>query len=247
LVGRLAEEAERTGWRQAAQAVLADEPGLLKYVNDERSGDWRFILPRPPEGEALCVGGALSPLPLALARTCVSVAVRCEPAEGRFLLARARQEGLSNISVLHMDLDPNWRYDLVAVLRAPLIDDGREFVVRRPSSMANAVKSGGVLYLEVDAPALLWPPAMLNGRLRGLGFSAMRFYWPRPTFERCEALFPLGDRRLQRYYLDYQFFAMSPGRRVLRLLLRAASAAGLFEFTLPGYMVVARRTGGVRP
>src|SRR5207249_2101690 len=119
----------------------------------------------------------------------------------------------------------------------------------RPTSLvaAHAVRPGGVLYMRVDTLALLRPPAILRARLRRLGFSSVRFYWPKPTFDRCEMLFPLGDRRMQRYYLDNQFFAMSMGRRVLRALLRVASAAGLFELTLPGYMVVARRAEGVKP
>jgi hypothetical protein len=51
----------------------------------------------------------------------------------------------------------------------------------------------------------------------------------------------MGDRRLQRYYLGQMFFGTSVPRRVIRAALRVASALGLFEMILPGYVVIARR------
>jgi hypothetical protein len=53
-------------------------------------------------------------------------------------------------------------------------------------------------------------------------------------------LIPLGDTRLQRYYVRYIFFAMSPLRKLLRQVLAGAVALRLFELTLPQYIAVAR-------
>jgi hypothetical protein len=59
-------------------------------------------------------------------------------------------------------------------------------------------------------------------------------------------LFPLGDRRMQRYYLDNLYFAISPGKRTLLSLLKVAATVGLFEMSLPGYMAVATKRGRVQ-
>jgi hypothetical protein len=243
MIMRLATEAERGNWRHAARAVLKNEPGLFSYVSDERSGDWRFILPHMPSGRALCVGGALSPVPIALAQTCTFVEVLCGPVEGSFLMARARQEGVGNLTIRHSGPPGREPYDLVAVLRS----EGRLSPHRHDlPELALSVRAGGSLYLEVARPALLSPPALLRRRLRHLGFGELRFYWPKPTFRRCEMLFPLGDRRMQRYYLDNLYFAISPGKRTLLSLLKVAATVGLFEMSLPGYMAVATKRGRVQ-
>lgn len=81
-------------------------------------------------------------------------------------------------------------------------------------------------------------------RLRRLGFTDVTFYWPKPGFAPIEMLMPLGDRRLQRYYLRRLFFGTSPSRKVLRSALTLLSEAGLFEMVLPGYIAVARKRAG---
>ncbi|MGA7730442.1 MAG: hypothetical protein WCD37_04115 [Chloroflexia bacterium] len=240
LLPRLAVAAEQDGWRAAALALLSDWPDLLQYVSDERSGDWRFLLPRLPKGRALCAGGALSPVPFALARTCEAVEVVCSDAEGRFLMARARQEGYLNVTPVSPDAVRGGSYHVVAALRSPFkIGNWQSSGLTR---LAEAVRAAGFLYLEVDRPALFTLPRSIRARLRPLGFSPVKCWWPKPTFRHCEMLLPLGDRRLQRYYLDYQFFAMSPQRRVLRAALKLAVALDLFHLTLPEYIVLAQRS-----
>src|SRR5205807_845467 len=104
---------------------------------------------------------------------------------------------------LHMGTKLCGDYDLVAALRSPF---ARGAWRRELTRFGHAVAYGGILYLEVDEPALLRPPALLKGQLKRLGFSAARFYWPKPGFRMAEMLLPLGIRSLQRYYLDFQFF-----------------------------------------
>ena len=236
----------RTGWREPVSVVLESDPALLRYASDERSADWRFLLPHLPTGRALCVGGALSPAPLALAGSCRDVTVVCDREEGDFLLARAHDSGVFNIAVAGIDEIPVARgeYDLVAALRSPF---GHGAWRQHLRALPGAVAAGGILYLEVDEPAVVRPPMLLKDQLKRMGFTRARLYWPKPTFQRCEMLFPLGSRRLQKYYLDNQFYAMSPGRKALRTLLRTAVAAGLFELTLPEYMVLARRLAAGTP
>ena len=246
LLYQLAVEAERTGWRPAVLALLSGRPDLLRYVGDERAGDWRFLLPELPRRDALCVGGALSAVPLVLARTCERVTVQCGATAGRFLLARAREEGLSNVCVVADSRSARrGPYDLVALLRSPL-RAGRWRKIPLPE-LARHVSMHGSLYVEVDSPALLAPPAALRRNLARSGLPDVSFYWPKPTFGRCEMLMPVGNGRddlpIQRYYLDYQFFAMSAPRRALRAALKLLLAAGLFHLTVPEYAALARRAG----
>ncbi|MEO5953191.1 MAG: hypothetical protein ABIQ44_12060, partial [Chloroflexia bacterium] len=198
LLARLADGAERDGWRSATLSLLTPYSDLLRYVGDERSADWRFLLPELPEGNLLCVGGALSSIPLSLARTCRSVTVECSRMQARFLLARARQDGFFNVSVVP-HVESGAKYDLVAVLRSPLRKGA--WHRRKLSVWTEKTRPGGWFYLEVDKPALFAPPTLLRVALRRAGFSEQALYWPKPTFQHCEMLIPLEDRDLQRYYL----------------------------------------------
>jgi hypothetical protein len=127
---------------------------------------------------------------------------------------------------------PPGRFDLVAVLAGP---------VPAARALAEWVAPGGALYLSVRRPPLLAPPTRARARLRRAGFSHIVCYWAKPNPARPELLLPLDDRRLQWYYIDSLYFAISPTRRLLRLGLRGLIAAGLFEWALPHYCVVARR------
>lgn len=254
---RLTSEAGRLGWREAVLHTLRGDDPLLQYMADERAADWRFLLPKPPNGRILCVGGALSAVPLVLAGRCQQVVVECSPAEAEFLLLRAHEEGLSNVEAT-LSLPGSFKrsllhgaeeFDLVAFLRPrPSL---RVPPARRgdllSAEIALQVKPGGHLYVEIDRPAVVVPPALVQRRLRQLGFNEIEHFWPKPTFADCEMLLPLGDRRLQHYYLSHVFFAMSWPRRVLRPILNVLVWAGLFELTLPGYMVLARRESREHP
>ncbi len=239
---RIVAEAQAGGWRSTVTNLLAlHHPNLFRYVADERAGDWRFLLPGPPRGSVLCAGGALSPVPFSLARTSDRVVVSTHELDSTFLRVRAHEEGLLNIHPISYPLSEFVeQFDLVAGLRpAPGLPG--EWRRSRLRDVTDRVKAGGHLYLEIDRLAILSPPALLRRQLKSLGFTRVAFYWPKPTFSACELLIPLEDRRLQRYYLGNMFFAMSFQRRVLRRLLQVAVLLGLFELTLPGYMVVARR------
>jgi hypothetical protein len=253
LLDRLATSAEHDGWRAAVIALLSGYPDLLRYVGDERAGDWRFLLPELPAGDVLCVGGSLSPVPLSLARTCRSVTVQCGAVHGRFLLARAREEGFSNVSVVS-STGVAREYGTIAVLRSPMRAGAWRGWAGFPQrsgrdlqGLLKMIRPGGWLYAEVDSPAVSAPPGVMRRRLRRSGYSAVEFYWPKPTFRHCEMLMPMGDRDVQSYYLDYQFFATSPARRILRFVLRMAVKLGLFDLTVPAYSVLARRGSGDRP
>lgn len=213
------------------------------------AADWRFLLPALPHGQVLCIGGAEAGVPLALAATSAAVVALAPPRvlapqqEAARAAGYAPIHGLAGGSRRRLLAIPPGAFDLVAVLRPapgmgapPLAGSGL-------ASLAQAVAPGGTLYLEIARPALLVPPARLRRRLAGLGFGRVRTYWPKPTFARCELFLPLGDRRFQCYYLAEVFFAMSPARRLLRRGLAALVAVGLFEWTLPGYAVVATRAG----
>jgi hypothetical protein len=241
---RLAQRATEIGWRKAVLDTLGGSPGLFQYVGDERAADWRFLLPRLPRGDVLCVGGALSPVPITLAHTCRRLALIGHAENVAFLKVRAEEEGCGNIEAIADSEISNHnlgQFDLVAALRSAPDGISLSWNDLELSQLASWVREGGYLYLEVDRMALRMPPAVMRRRLRRLGFSRVRCYWPKPTFSSCEMLLPLGDLRLQRYYLNHVFFAMSRRRRLLRRLLAVAVELGLFELTLPGYMVMARR------
>jgi hypothetical protein len=240
-IASITNHAGRTDWREAVLHHLQDAPDLLRYVGDERGGDWRFLLPAPVRGKVLCLGGALSPVPLTLARSCEQVEVRGEEAESSFLLLRAEQEDIRNIKASD-EAAPGGAdrsYDLVAALRSSPSGLTPRWAGLDLKQIAAAVRPSGWLYLEVDRPALLSPPRLMRARLKRLGFSQVVVYWPKPTLSSCEILLPIEDRRIQRYYVGYIFFAMSPVRRLLRRALAAAVALRLFEFTLPQYVLIA--------
>lgn len=244
---RLAEQAANIGWRKAVLDTLGSHPELFQYVGDERAADWRFLLPQLPRGQALCIGGALSPIPVTLARTCQRVVIRAtHPEDIAFLKTRAQEEGCGNIEAVLLSNRDTQSFDLVAALRSAPDGIGSKWTDLGLPAIISHVRQGGHLYLEIDHPAFRLPPAVMRRRLRRAGFTHVRCYWPKPTFSSCEMLLPLGDRRLQKYYLNHVFFAMSFQRRLLRRLLAVAVRLGLFELTLPGYMVVAQRSSGSR-
>lgn len=219
------------------------EPGgspRFQYMYDERAADWRFLLPELPSGRALCLGGALSPVPLVLATTCREVVVQCAKDEATFLMARASDFGLSNLETVDLD-GAIGRFNLVAGLRAA---PGQPFSVASLKAAAEQVVEGGYLYLEIDQRAIWHPPALWRRSLRQLGFETVKCYWPKPDFRTCEMWLPLDDRRMQRYYLEQVFFASSGRRRWLKQALRATVSLGLFELTLPCYSLLARRRIG---
>jgi len=250
----LARDAARVGWRVAVSRHVdtASERELFCYMTDERSADWRFLLPEPPRGTALLLGGALSPVPLILAQTCRRVVVVGHADELAFLELRARQEGIENVEIVPVDRsawegpDVPERFDLVALLRPSpgMTADG--WIARRLVDAAARVTCAGTLYAEIARPALCWPPALTDRLLQGHGFARVAPYWPKPTFGRCEALLPLDDRRLHAYYARHIFFAMSARRHLLRHALVGAARLRLFPLMVPVYGVVATRHGDSR-
>ncbi len=251
---RLADDAARVGGRAAVSRHVdtANERELFFYMTDERSADWRFLLPEPPRGTALLLGGALSPVPLILAGAYRRVVVAGDADELAFLASRARQEGIENVEVVPADRstpgmpDAPERFDLVAVLRPSPGTAADGWIARRLVDAAARVTCAGTLYAEIARPALCWPPALTARLLRGHGFARAAPYWPKPTFNRCEALLPLDDHRLHAYYARHIFFAMSARRRLLRYALVGAARLRLFPLIVPAYCVVATRHGDSR-
>ncbi|HET9495166.1 MAG TPA: hypothetical protein VFR15_13130 [Chloroflexia bacterium] len=244
LLDAWARRADEDGWAAAAHRFTRSRPILAAYVFDHRLADWRFLLPEPPRGDVLLAGGAVSCAPLLLAESARQVSVPASPAEAALLACRAEEEGCANVAAVGGVPDGE-RYDLVALMRsAPVrpVLPGRP--LRMLLGMAGHVRPGGHLYVEVDLPSAVVPPAVVRAFLRGRGFDRVTFYWPRPGFLGGEMYMQMGDRRLQRYYLGQMFFGTSVPRRAIRAALRAASALGLFEMILPGYVVIARRGPG---
>lgn len=108
------------------------------------------------------------------------------------------------------------------------------------SSRDVQMDSGTQIYLEIDRPAVTCPTYLLKRRLARAGISDVVFYWPKSGFAGVEMLMPLGDRRLQRFYLRSLFFGTSLSKKALRLALRLLSEVGLFELALPQYVAIAR-------
>lgn len=205
-----------------------------------REGDWRFLLPQLPGGHALCTGGDCSSLALVLAESCETVTAAAGQAPARDMRRRAAAAGYNNIEVFSGG-DLRWKarqYDLVAALH-PAKRRGDRLGT---AELAGLVREGGQLYMEVGHPALLLPPGLLWKRLLQCGFSDVSLYWPRPGFTKGEMLLPLGDRRLQRYYLRQLYFGGSWWKEVLRGTLSLLVHTGLFQMALPRYFAVARRS-----
>lgn len=241
----LVERTLAADWQTATAEISEAVPAISAHITRERIGDWRFLLPEAPRGRVLCLGGALSVVPLALARTAALVVVADRIGDVAFLEARARQKNVCNIETLvlapGMPINAQGTFDLVAALR-PAPDLPQPFWRNLPlSALTDYVSARGHLYLEHDFPALLRSPKRWRQHLAQLGFGRVECYWPKPTLRDSELLLPLGDRQLQHYYLDEIFFAMSGRRRALRLVLRMLVVANLFELTLPGYVLLARR------
>jgi hypothetical protein len=247
LLDAWARRAEEDGWTATAPGFTPGRPALAAYVFDHRLADWRFLLPEPPRGDVLLAGGAVSCAPLLLAESALRVSVLSSSPEAALLVRRAAEEGCANVSAVESVPDGE-RYDLVALVRpAPMRPALPGKPLRMLSGMARHVRPGGYVYLELDLPSALVPPAVVHAFLRGRGFDRIAFYWPRPGFLGGEMYMQMGDRRLQRYYLGQMFFGTSVPRRVIRAALRVASTLGLFEMILPGYVVIARRRPERRP
>jgi aminoglycoside phosphotransferase (APT) family kinase protein len=107
--------------------------------------------------------------------------------------------------------------------------------------MSHILEEGDQVYLEIDRPAIACLPSFRKKRLLRLGFDDTAFYWPRPSFGNAEMLMPLGDKRVQRFYLNRLFLCNSFLKRALRLTLKLLSASGLFVIALPRYAVIACR------
>jgi hypothetical protein len=242
-----ARHADEVGWPAAAHRFTRHRSNLTTYVFDHRLADWRFLLPEPPRGDVLLTGGAVSCAPLLLAESARRVSVLSSPAEAALLMSRAAEEGCANVSAAG-SVPKGGRYGLVALMRpAPVRPVLPGKPLRMLPDMARHVRPGGHLYVEVDLPPALVPPAAVRAFLRGRGFDRIAFYWPRPGFLGGEMYMQMGDRRLQRYYLGQMFFGTSVPRRAIRAGLRIASALGLLEMVLPGYAVIARQRTGEQP
>jgi hypothetical protein len=232
----------------ALPAGALRDPALLRYATDPRTADWRFLLPALPRGAVLCIGGALSLVPLALESTAREVVVLAPAADLAVLEGRAQAGGATHIQGIATRSGdtalrlPAGRFELVAALRPVPGVRAPDWQDRDLATLASRVAPGGRLYLEIARPTLRHPPRELGRRLRRLGFGATRAYWPKPDFAHCELLLPLGDRQLQAYYLAEMFFAMSIGRRIVRAGLWGAVRLGVFERLLPGYLMIAGRT-----
>ncbi len=242
---QLSSQAEYIGWHEAVYRAVENSNPLFKYITDERAADWRFLLPYLSFDRVLCLGGALSSIPLVLAVACKQVVVICEPEEAGFLKARVQQESLSNMVVAgsqeYFTQLNTEQFDLVAVLRpAPDKFRGAFFKGHLWSKLWLQVKPGGYFYLEVAKPALLRPPALLKLLIKLKGGGCIHSYWPKPDFYNCVMLIPLDNRNLQLYYLNYLFFNTSPRRRWLRRVLTLTVRLNLFELTLPCYSLVAQ-------
>lgn len=245
----LTKRALQANWRTAVVELLDTFPVLLRYISDERTVDWRFLLPHGPGQAVLCIGGALSPAPLVLAQMCERVVVLDRDLALGFLTVRARQEGCDNIELVALvpgqkpAFPLHEHFTLVAALRQAPGWLGVRWRQWAWADLVALVAPEGQLYLELETPAICLPPVLARWRLRRLGLATALCYWPKPTFNQGELIVPLHDRRLQRYYLDHIFFASSVRRRLLRALLRVAVTCRLFTLTLPGYSVVAGRAG----
>jgi hypothetical protein len=153
--------------------------------------DWRFVIPAPPEGGYDHLVLLGGPSALAEAALACGLARR---------VSRA--------------IPASTPADAVVILRGAdaALADARA-----------ALAPEGVLFWEIDrrrrdAPST---PRAIRRRLEEVGLQAHGLYWPRPAFASPAMYLPVGRPGVFRWYVDTLMDSGSPGRNVLRLLLRA--------------------------
>jgi hypothetical protein len=111
--------------------------------------------------------------------------------------------------------------------------------------LAPHIAESACVYIEVDrrAPGRhLLTPRRLTRALEAHGFDATGAYWVKPGFPRRDMYLPFGRKGALRWYLETEYRATSPARRVLKKAMYAlAQREGAFAAVAPCYAMTAVR------
>jgi hypothetical protein len=174
--------------------------------------DWRFLLPDPRLGSVVCIGCEEELLRDALLLFSRSVDFFRGPAE---------------------ITDRTPRFDLVVMC------GGGGLMLK---SMAELVRPGGNLYLEVRRHALhprTWErtPRRAVAGFERIGFRNVRVHWHWPSLEACNSIVPLDDGgESARYFFGQQGTGLA--QRCKSAAGRAALATGLLPRLIGSYSVL---------
>lgn len=97
---RLNNRAAEVGWRAALDEVYPDDPGMVRYVTDDRRLEFLRLLPIASDDRVLEIGPGLGQFTAALAEQAGEVyGLEIVQGQAEFALQRARQMGRENVSV----------------------------------------------------------------------------------------------------------------------------------------------------
>lgn len=220
------ETAERDGWRPA---LFAYSRGRLlsgrRLDEDQRSADWRYLLPLRSRERALVIGCGWGTIPDSLAGLFGRVFMADSVWEHvSFSAVRARQENLDCFPLFLDRLEdlpfPDRSFDLVTVHRMePALWTSAPFSenLRKLSAL---LKDGGVLYLNAGNRRAFQhvlkisrkepvPARTFKGYhrlLRAAGFSRTAFYAPLPSHQGIPLFYiPLSDSGVMEFFLRKVF------------------------------------------
>ena len=210
-------------------------PRFYKYLFEEGRADWRFFVPLGPEARVLDIGSGWGGLAIELAREVGHV--QCMDAslsKLEFTIARARAEGISNVSAVNHDFTqgmpfPDSSFDL-AVLNGVLEwagafrDDAPPEVcqLRLLREARRVLRPGGHLYVGIENRCGYW---YAFGREDEHAFTPFTTLLPR----RLADIVTRVVRR--RPYRTYTYGASG----LRQLLHRAGFGAALFAYSAPNY------------
>ncbi len=157
----LVENSRKNGWRKTINEFFENKPFLLRIIADETRADWHYLMPLDKNSMALDIGAGWGTITLPLARN-IGHVVALDGTLDRleFLLERAKQEKINNLTVIHADifdhpLQEN-QFDLVSFngvlewLGVGSEGDPRDIQLKALKIAYNLLKPGGFLYVGIE-------------------------------------------------------------------------------------------------
>ncbi|MHA7965773.1 class I SAM-dependent methyltransferase [Paenibacillus sp. CAU 1782] len=157
----LIENCSKHGWRKTITDFFKSKPFLLRIIADDARADWQYLMPLNKSSIALDIGAGWGTITMPLARN-VGHVVALDGTLDRleFLLERAKQEKINNLTVVHADIFDNPlqgnQFDLVSFngvlewLGVGGEGDPKDIQLKALKIAYDLLKPGGFLYVGIE-------------------------------------------------------------------------------------------------
>jgi hypothetical protein len=227
----------KTTWNDALSLILSANTGidnwtLKAHILDMRSTFWRFLLPKPAQGNILHIGSAdWGKNALALGKS-VSKITYWDNQEWRLRLVEIllNESGLPNVEFINQMPQTSAGFDLMVIYNTSVIGG----IIGLPKIFP-LLKPGGVLYINTEDSS-----EKCRKLLSKTGFNDITIYSSVPHYLHFNYIIPIDEKPIFHYRLE-QMTKDGLSRKLKRWAISILLRLDILKYFMTNFSIIAQK------